>query len=528
MAVTVDLLAPERRRRGNRDLRCSRSTGSTRSSCSACASRTPIAPPAAEADALVDLLSAHAATDRVAFVPQGTPTNNVDGRASGWTSAPDIFAAYERVVAPGCRPAPRPRPASTRCAVAPTTRRRPRPRSASRPTRSSGSTTRTRSSSGRRARWRGRCSPSPSARCSAPSRGRRLASGDEVEHLLDRLDDLIPFASEHMASFVRSRGPLPVLRVGRQPYGLLPILPLDRWVPRANEPAELPNLVNVLGVLRPFWEHAAGGIGRFSGGAVDLTNATDQLVRILGLGAVPHPGAYQVRDVTGQIGSIRVLAGASDCFVQDATPTRAHARPRARRGERRRAADRVPRAARDDAARSRARLALRSDAAPGHKAAPRQRGAQRSEPRRLGDGSQLPEPAHRDLRPRARPVADRRRRPTPTQAHRPAVRARRARDGAVGRARLAAPAPLRLEGSGHHGGEHVARGVAQRPERRRARLRRALLADRAGAPRGGSTGERGAGGRERVRGGRRSRPVRPGARGVPDPAHPPRRLPGNP
>ena len=43
--------------------------------------------------------SAHAATDRVAFRRRRerrrtTPT----GRASGWTSAPDIFAAYERVV----------------------------------------------------------------------------------------------------------------------------------------------------------------------------------------------------------------------------------------------------------------------------------------------------------------------------------------------------------------------------------------------------------------------------------------------
>ena len=62
---------------------------------------------------------------------------------------------------------------------------------------------------------------------------------------------LIPFASEHMASFVRSRGPLPTLRIGRQPYGLLPVLPAAWWKPRENE-NELQNLVSMLGVLRPF------------------------------------------------------------------------------------------------------------------------------------------------------------------------------------------------------------------------------------------------------------------------------------
>jgi hypothetical protein len=127
-------------------------------------------------------------------------------------------------------------------------------------------------------------------------------------------------SSEHVASFVRSRGPLPVLRVGRQPYGLLPILPIGRWALHGNEPTELPNLVALLGVLRPFWEHAAGGVRQLGGSAVDLTNATDRLVSILGLGAVPHPGAYQVRDVTGQIGTVVYSPTHQSFVVADATP----------------------------------------------------------------------------------------------------------------------------------------------------------------------------------------------------------------
>ena len=37
------------------------------------------------------------------------------------------------------------------------------------------------------------------------------------------------FLADHFTSFVRSRGPLPVLRVGRQPYGILPVTPTDLW-----------------------------------------------------------------------------------------------------------------------------------------------------------------------------------------------------------------------------------------------------------------------------------------------------------
>ena len=265
--------------------------------------------PASEADALVDLLSAHAATDRVAFVPQGTPTNNADGRASGWTSAPDIFAAYERVVAPGAAAAPATGVDALRGGADNAT-------TAAAALGLASDALVGLDNANALEQWPARAMaralfPVTVGEVLGTLSRPPLASGDEVEQQLNRLDELIPFAAEHMASFVRSRGPLPVLRVGRQPYGLLPILPIDRWVPRPNEPLELPNLVNVLGVLRPFWDHAAGGVPRFSGGAVDLTNATDQLVRILGLGAVPHPGAYQVRDVTGQIGTVRVLAGAS-------------------------------------------------------------------------------------------------------------------------------------------------------------------------------------------------------------------------
>jgi hypothetical protein len=39
----------------------------------------------------------------------------------------------------------------------------------------------------------------------------------------------LTFLADHFAAFVRSRGPFPVVRVGRQPYGVLPASSLDLW-----------------------------------------------------------------------------------------------------------------------------------------------------------------------------------------------------------------------------------------------------------------------------------------------------------
>jgi hypothetical protein len=39
----------------------------------------------------------------------------------------------------------------------------------------------------------------------------------------------LPFLVRHFADHVRSRGPLPTLRAGRQPYGVLPVTSLDLW-----------------------------------------------------------------------------------------------------------------------------------------------------------------------------------------------------------------------------------------------------------------------------------------------------------
>src|SRR5690606_13386056 len=74
-----------------------------------------------------------------------------------------------------------------------------------------------------------------------------LWSGFESDFLEAALGTPLPAASAgHFAAYVRSRGPLPTLRVGKQPYGLLPVTSLRRWVPGAGEDAHLPDRLRTL------------------------------------------------------------------------------------------------------------------------------------------------------------------------------------------------------------------------------------------------------------------------------------------
>ena len=42
-------------------------------------------------------------------------------------------------------------------------------------------------------------------------------------------DDDIAWVRRHFVDFVRASGPLAALRVGRQPYGVLPVTSLNAW-----------------------------------------------------------------------------------------------------------------------------------------------------------------------------------------------------------------------------------------------------------------------------------------------------------
>ena len=92
---------------------------------------------------------------------------------------------------------------------------------------------------------------------------------------------------EHFVAHVRGRGPLPALRVRRQPYGILPVSSLDRWEPEASGGSFEPELVGLLRRLRPTWLAAAAKAPR-----VGRTSDPDaDLIDVLAL----HPSSREVR-----------------------------------------------------------------------------------------------------------------------------------------------------------------------------------------------------------------------------------------
>ena len=110
----------------------------------------------------------------------------------------------------------------------------------------------------------------------------KASLGYALEHLLEGPGspsaDAIRMGREHFASYVRGRGPLPAIRVGRQPYGLLPAISFDRWQPREGGPIDAP-LHRFLLSARDIWRRGLATIPR-----VPLSDdPSSELVRVLAM-----------------------------------------------------------------------------------------------------------------------------------------------------------------------------------------------------------------------------------------------------
>ncbi|HSQ13469.1 MAG TPA: hypothetical protein VLM90_10630, partial [Candidatus Deferrimicrobium sp.] len=69
-------------------------------------------------------------------------------------------------------------------------------------------------------------------------------------------DDDIAWARSHFIEWVRASGPLPALRIGKQPYGILPVTSLNAWQPPADQSGQFNRdvaLRDVLIPLRDLW-----------------------------------------------------------------------------------------------------------------------------------------------------------------------------------------------------------------------------------------------------------------------------------
>ncbi len=69
--------------------------------------------------------------------------------------------------------------------------------------------------------------------------------------------DAIDSVRTHFLTHVRGRGTLPTLRVGKQPYGVLPVIPLDRWTADGAS-TTVDGLAQLLTRVRPLWQHGIG------------------------------------------------------------------------------------------------------------------------------------------------------------------------------------------------------------------------------------------------------------------------------
>ncbi len=139
------------------------------------------------------LIEAHRLSDGAAFVAPGTPTNNLADSASGY-SITDVPA-----------PGPARDPAGSLGRIGPGRRTRPGSR------RSRAARRRVEHGTGRSGRHEPGALRGHLGLVPAPAGPARVQPG------------LLPQVYAHVTTFVRGGGPLPAIRVGRQPYGVLPV-----------------------------------------------------------------------------------------------------------------------------------------------------------------------------------------------------------------------------------------------------------------------------------------------------------------
>ena len=189
--------------------------------------------PAAAAQALEELLMAQLYTSGMAFVPAYTPTNNTAEADAGFSERDPERTGVPPVLAPTVPHEESDGAAATRLLGI-------NPEVAGRLAHADMSDRRA-AEAMHTALW--------------PATG-----GYFLEQMLaDSFADVaIEAARRHTIDFVRGRGPLPTVRVGAQPYGLLPASSLDRWLPRHGED----EFVTVIRSLRDTWRSVTDGVPR--------------------------------------------------------------------------------------------------------------------------------------------------------------------------------------------------------------------------------------------------------------------------
>lgn len=198
------------------------------------------------------LLETHTASGGMAFVPLGTPTNNVAAESAGHSPAAERDATQN------------PPPAAT---PAPGTRAIDALRTAFgiRPADFSGET------------LAGANLDEPALAGHMINALYRGLAGDYLQRywqpakLALSAETTLDTLRQHVLRFARPAGPLQPLRIDRQPYAILPVIAAGYQPGSAFETG----LIAILRLLRPSWTAAIGGVQRFDGTAA----TTNRLLR---------------------------------------------------------------------------------------------------------------------------------------------------------------------------------------------------------------------------------------------------------
>jgi hypothetical protein len=107
----------------------------------------------------------------------------------------------------------------------------------------------------------------------------------------------IGWARQHFIDYVRAAGPLPTLRIGRQPYGVLPVTSLSAWKPKPGQQTQHARdraLKDFLVTLRDLWRGAVQRVPRLGGS----DHATQDFADVLSMDAISS--GYAMRNLLGE------------------------------------------------------------------------------------------------------------------------------------------------------------------------------------------------------------------------------------
>ena len=229
---------------------------------------------------LAELFNAHHYTDGLSFVPQGTPSNNTADTPSGFSSKdPGHEASYQAErAAPAFRPG-------------------------------DGSNADVLSTALGLANAREVFANLPNATAKEQLDARRMNTAlwqaTWGYFLLQMLgvgespleDEDIAWARSHFIGYVRASGPLPAVRIGKQPYDILPVTSLSAWKPPTGQQSQYARdaaLRDFLIRLRDLWRRNYPEIPRL-GRSDDVDKDLAEVLSMDGLSS-----SYSIRNLMGR------------------------------------------------------------------------------------------------------------------------------------------------------------------------------------------------------------------------------------